>query len=713
MARCYKCMREFPDGFAICPHCGYEQAENTQDLYYLPPGTLLANGRYQIGTAVNTGGFGIVYRAWDTVFDKMIAVKEYYPGGKVTRIPGTCQVVVYSEKDKGEYARGKQDFLIEARTVARFSNLPNVVDVYDYFEANNTAHMVMEFMNGIPYSQYIRQHGGKLDLQTAMAVTHGVLEALKEVHKAKVIHCDIKPNNIFIDTAGTVKVKLFDFGAAYLAGVERKNDTLTPCYAPPELYNTKGKRGPYTDIYSVGAMMYFALTSIKPEEATDRLHEDHLIPLNKANPSVSVGVSNAVMRAMALKEDIRFQNAEQFAQALVKGNALDVEAEIRRRKRKRVLQVAATLTVLLGAGAACVFNMKRQRDENTLRPARLEVWVMADENDVAGEGSPDPITADQRFSNMTKNFQEEYGIDCQVTVIQQGQYADKINEAAQNGELPDVFDSTYLDAQYMDQLQSLDETWRLMGSPDGLLFLNAYDDKFPEKKQMPLCFQVPLVYVRQEAAPAPADGEEAETQPPESGFGSGLAEALHNVEELKDEDGAYSYSVKADDYLLYDDLLGDGCVENFYQLAKEKDRDMEDAFGMFRDGQVRYYLSDTADYQLMYEAMPGQFQVVPLGFDRYQARFDHLWSVNKSSGKAKKKAAQWLIFYMLSDRAQNALGVKSLEGVPLSETIRNNVFFEVYNGDLLQIQGHIPNVEPGGSDWIQKNLEYREKWENR
>lgn len=699
-------MKEYPDGYEICPYCGYNQVGDAQNQYYLPQGTMLANGRYQIGVVVNTGGFGIVYRAWDTVFDKMIAVKEYYPGGKVTRIPGTCQVVVYSEKDAENYAHGKEDFLVEARTVARFDTKPNVVDVYDYFEANNTAYMVMEFMGGIPYSQYIRQHGGKLDVKTAMAVTFGVLEALKEVHKARVIHCDIKPNNIFVDdSGGTIKVKLFDFGAAYLAGFERKNDTLTPCYAPPELYNTKGKRGPYTDIYSVGAMMYYALTGVKPDEATDRMQEDHLRPLHEANPQVAKGISNAVMRAMALKEDIRFQTADQFAEALTKGNALDVEAEIRRRKRRRILQVAATFTVLVGAGAICAFSMMRQRDENTLRPTSLEVWVMADENDISAGGSSDAVTADQRFANMTENFQEQYKIDCNVTVFPYDEYGDKLNEAAEKGELPDVFDSTYLASQYMDRLEPLEETRRLMEENDTAdwLFMDAYDNEFPEKKQMPLCFQMPLVYIRQAAAAGGEGAQENEFSGP-----------LHTIEELKDSDNNYSYSVRAEDYLLYDHLLGDGCVEQYSQLAQDNGWKMGDALELFTDGQVQYYLSDTGDYQLMYEKLPGQFQVAPMGFDQYQVRFDHLWSVSKSSGKSKKKAAQWLIHYMLTDRAQNALGVKSLEGLPLSAVIRDTVFFDVYNGDLLQIQSHIPNVAPaGGSQWIEEAQEYRKKWEDR
>lgn len=697
MARCYQCMKEFPDEYGICPYCGYEQSQAHQDMYYLPPGTLLGTDRrYLVGVAVNTGGFGIVYRAWDNIFNKMIAIKEYYPGGKVTRLPGSCLVVVYSEKDQTEYARGKEDFLTEARTVARFGNLPNVVDVYDFFEENNTAYMVMEYMNGILYSQYIRQHGGKLPPKTVVEVTEGVLAALEVIHKNKVVHCDIKPNNINIDETGQVKVKLFDFGAAYLDGVNRSNDTLTPCYAPPELYNTRGRRGAYTDIYSVGAMMYFALTGIKPEEATDRLQEDHLVPPHEVDSSISLGLSNTVMRAMALQEEIRFQNATQFREALNSERVASVEEEIRRRKRVRLIQVAATLAVLLAIGGFSGFRMLQQREETILHPTTLNVWVMADEND-----TDELISAEQRFDNMTKTFQDEYEIDCEVTVISADEYEDRINEAAEAGELPDIFDSTMLDPAYEKELESLDETCKLLEDRTPYLFLETYEDYFPDRKQMPLCFQLPLVFARKEVQ---TEGAEETVKIPET---------LNSLEDLRGADGAFSYSIKPDDLLIFDNMLGEDCSAQFERLAGQGGITNDNAYIMFRDGKVEYYLADTSEYQRLTQEMPAQFQVVFPDIDNYLARFDHLWSVSASAGKKQKKAAQWMIYYMLSDTAQNVLGVKSLEGIPLSRTILEEVFAQAYNGDLPDISNRSAQVSIGGSQWLEENRDYKKIWEDK
>ena len=244
MARCYQCMKEYPDGYDICPHCGYDQTSEAENLYYLPAGTVLGQGRYLVGKAVNAGGFGIVYRVWDQTFSKMVAIKEYFPSAIATRIPGTTEVRVHSNKNMREYEVGKSRFLSEARRVAKFQTNPNVVDVYDFFEENETAYMVMEFMDGMTYKQFIRSQGGKVKPDLACRVTLAVLDALSEVHRERIVHRDINPNNIFICQDG--KVKLYDFGAARLETTDMTT-ILTPCYAPPEQYITNGKQGSYTD----------------------------------------------------------------------------------------------------------------------------------------------------------------------------------------------------------------------------------------------------------------------------------------------------------------------------------------------------------------------------------------------------------------------------------------------------------------------------------
>lgn len=686
MKRCYYCMKEYPEDQQVCPHCGGSPEEN-DNLYYLQPGTFLGEGRYMIGYAVNAGGFGIVYRAWDKVFDKLIAIKEYYPGGVAARTPGTSQVLVYSDKRIREYEQGKERFLNEARKVAMFNNHPSIVDVYDFFEENNTAYMVMEFMDGLTYKAYIQSQGGRIARQTAVNVALAVLDALREVHKANIIHRDINPSNIFICRNGMVK--LFDFGAARIEAAEMST-ILTPHYAPPEQYSTMGKQGPYTDIYAVGATTYYALTGIKPEESTDRVQEDHLAAPHQVDPSIPVELSNAVMRSMALKPELRYQNTDQFRDALMnKGKVLDVEQELKRRRKRRLIQAGAVAAVLAAAGGGLFFQYQSQQAAATLQPAQLQVWLVADDNDTEE-------LAVQRFEDMTENFQTAYSqIHLEITAIPEKDYADQLNEAAQEGALPDVFDSTYLEPEYMGLLEPLAETCKLIEDTSLYLLLDQYEALFPEQKQMPLCFQVPVIYER-----LGSDGTTAE-------LGKDITlEALKREEED-------SYSIRSEDFLIYKEMLGEACVEGYQKQAQEAGRNMiYDGYDMFREGMTDFYLSDTGDYQMLTENMPKQFQVVFPWTDTCRIRLDHLWSVSAAAGDAEKKAGQWLIYYMLSDGAQHVLGIRNLEGVPLSEAICRN-FIEVYQGELGEIEQYLPKLEVGGSDWIAENNEYMKAWKSK
>lgn len=687
MTRCYNCMKEYPDGYDICPHCGYDRNKEAENRYYLPPGTMLSGGRYMIGAAINAGGFGIVYKAWDSTFAKMIAIKEYYPGGIAARTPGTTQVLIYSDKRLKEYEQGKERFLNEARKVAKFNTHPNIVDVYDFFEDNNTAYMVMEYMDGMTYKAYIRAQGGKIRQQVAVSVALAVLDALKEVHKEKIIHRDINPSNIFICNNGMVK--LFDFGAARIEATEMST-ILTPHYAPPEQYSTNGKQGAYTDIYSVGATTYYALTGIKPEESTDRVQEDHLVAPHEVDPEIPVELSNAVMRAMALKEELRFQNTDQFKDALMnKGPVRNVEEEIKRRRKMRIIQAASVLTVLAAAGGICFQRYRRQVEDSTLQAASIQVWVAADENDTEE-------SAKERFESMSKNFREAYGqVDIQVTAIPLEEYESRINSAAKDGTLPDAFDSTLLDPDYMGQLEPLDVTMNLMEDTSLYLFLDSYEQLYPDKKQMPLCFQIPVVYARRDEGGQPEN-----------------TDVFADYEELK-ADGDYSYSVRADDFMLYDEMMGSECISTYQKIAEKNGRDMlHDGYELFKDGKVNYYLSDTGDYQRMTDEMPMQFQVMFPSDAACEVRLDHLWSVSAASGKAEKKAAEWLIYYMLSDSAQQVLGVKELEGIPLSRTMCD-VFVDVYQSELSKVEEYIPEVSVRGSRWAQENKEYMKKWKGK
>jgi serine/threonine protein kinase len=210
----------------------------------------------------------------------------------------------------------KQKFLEEARLLASL-NHPGIVKVYDFFEANNTAYMVMEYLRGKSLAKLVEERGGALSEKEAVGYILKVCEALDVVHKAGYLHRDIKPENIIV--CGDGRVVLIDFGAAraYMAGkTGRMTVILTPGYAPLEQYAEQAKRGAYTDIYALGATLYYLLTGQVPVSAADRFSGVELKSVREINGRVSRQVEEAVMKAMAMRVEERPQSVEEFVRLL-------------------------------------------------------------------------------------------------------------------------------------------------------------------------------------------------------------------------------------------------------------------------------------------------------------------------------------------------------------------------------------------------------------
>ena len=289
----------------------------------LKPGVILKE-RYKIEEVIGAGGFGITYRAWDPLLQSYVAIKEYYPSGIATRSADSSKVCVPVGQEQREYHRGRIRFLKEAQDVARFQSEPNIVSIYDYLEENDTAYMVMEYLHGCTLKQYIREHGGRLDTDHILHICLSVLDALAVVHKAGMIHRDISPENIFI--CEDLTVKLIDFGAAkqvYLDGEQ----TMSVVLKPPEQYAKKDKQGPWTDIYALGATLYFAATGEKPEESFGRVLEDTIKPVCEVNPEIPRAMSQVIMRAMSVKIEDRYQTVEAMREALLAGEGQNAQME--------------------------------------------------------------------------------------------------------------------------------------------------------------------------------------------------------------------------------------------------------------------------------------------------------------------------------------------------------------------------------------------------
>ena len=282
--------------------------ENNVEISIGLPIGLILNNRYRIDSIIAMGGFGITYQAWDCTLEKKVAIKEFYPNGLVTRTEEK-QVSVYVSENEDQFEHGKKRFLREARDVSRFSNNPNVVTVFDFFEANGTAYIVMEFLEGMTLKQYIDRSGGRIDESMAINVIFALMTTLETVHNAGVVHRDIAPDNIYV--CDDKRIKLIDFGAARETTDLSQNSSsviLKHGYAPVEQYSRHGNIGPWTDVYAFGALIYYMMTGVRPLDSVDRMIEDSLEPPNRLNPSMPRAMNEVTMKALAVNAKDRYQN---------------------------------------------------------------------------------------------------------------------------------------------------------------------------------------------------------------------------------------------------------------------------------------------------------------------------------------------------------------------------------------------------------------------
>ena len=245
--------------FEVCPFCGYVEGTPPKQPHYLFPGVIL-KGRFIVGTVIGVGGFGITYKAFDSVLGVTVAVKEFYPAGLVNRAPGECRVGLLSGEKEGQFADRRKRFLMEAQSVARFGKAKDIVNVFDYFEENGTAYMIMENIEGVLLKDYLDKQGA-VEPETAMSIVMPIIEAVKKIHSKGIIHRDISPDNIFITDENEIKV--FDFGAAQLNDSKEgmaAEPVIKVGYSPLEQYRNNSRQGFYTDVYAVGAILYQLLT---------------------------------------------------------------------------------------------------------------------------------------------------------------------------------------------------------------------------------------------------------------------------------------------------------------------------------------------------------------------------------------------------------------------------------------------------------------------
>lgn len=323
---CSCCFQPVNEADRLCPACG-NPVEPETPCRLLRPGTLLKD-RYYIGKVLGEGGFGVTYAGFDVLRQRRVAVKEYFPHGIVDRDRSESPDLVPAagKEEKDYFEKGKQRFLKEAEALAGFEETDGLVRVLDYFPANNTACLVMEYLEGISLKQYLASCE-QIAVVDALNLLMPVVEALQQLHAEGLVHGDVSPDNLLlVRRGGRVTAKLIDFSAAREnASVSGKTVAMLRRYgyAPAEQYGAAADRGPWTDVYGLCATVYHCITGTRPPMAAERMREDYLPRPSALGVSIDAHTESVLLKGLSVSAGDRYATVGELLRDLLEPSAED------------------------------------------------------------------------------------------------------------------------------------------------------------------------------------------------------------------------------------------------------------------------------------------------------------------------------------------------------------------------------------------------------
>lgn len=320
---CLNCFHIMDAEQMLCENCKYLQPSTYNPTYIRPPYRIQ---QYILGRVLGHGGFAITYLAYDRSLGTRVAIKEYFPAEFANRAPDGENIVPYEGERETLFQLGKEKFIAEARLLATLRN-PNIIRIRQFIENANTAYFIMEYLEGHTLKEYIMQKGGQLSWEETKALLLPILGALEEVHSKQCYHRDIKPENIYISQNKTPI--LLDFGAArqHMSGATTNLLAfVTPGFAPAEQYSSNGVQGPWTDIYSLAATMYYALMGETPPVPQDRaLGESELIRPSDKGIEIPPREEEWLLKGLEVKWSHRPESVGQWRMMLERNFTQTVE----------------------------------------------------------------------------------------------------------------------------------------------------------------------------------------------------------------------------------------------------------------------------------------------------------------------------------------------------------------------------------------------------
>lgn len=283
---------------------------------------VVLNGRYIIQDVLGVGGFGITYRAYDLRYNVICAIKELFLSNSVRRHENKVTVLPL-EGCEGIYRHGVERFIEEASILHKINDTPYVVKITDFFQENNTAYYVMQYVEGVTLSKLVHDYGGRIPLDLACDITYKVGVSLDSIYREYAIfHRDLSPENIMIDVKGNPII--IDFGNAktHIRNSDKKMSiVLKPSFAPPEQYTGKGQ-GPWTDVYSLAGVFYYISTGVKVPPSTERVVGETYPSICNILSECRKELSDCIDQGLCLDYKKRIQNTGLLVQHMKKQPSL-------------------------------------------------------------------------------------------------------------------------------------------------------------------------------------------------------------------------------------------------------------------------------------------------------------------------------------------------------------------------------------------------------
>lgn len=642
-----------------------DEVSETPLSNHLQPDMTLKENRYRILKVVGAGGFGVVYLAFDTKLNIEVAIKELFPSSLVNRVPGEKKMVIYGKDNARQYAYLLDRFILEARSMAKFNSVKNIVNIFDCFQENNTAYIVMEYIKGKTLEQYVISHGGKLSVSNANELMCDILDGLSAIHSKGIIHRDIKPKNIFITNES--QIKIIDFGAARFSSTEeqivtRYSKVLTPGFAPPEQYRKDSKQGPYTDIYAASAVYYYMVTGTIPEISVDRVVNDDIKPLSEVAENVPECVERAVGRALELNSDLRLQSASEFKSGLL-GNKLIryVAEEKKMRFRRRMLIIAATAAALcISAVGVVAYKLTHAEDIsiNGLLSEDTSISIglpLENNSSIASAQVTAWEDAVQQFEAYVSE-NSDHKVDVDLQYLSKTTYDNSLD--------PDNLPTVICSESEHDSAE-MDSMLRLI-SDDTTILYKMYKDGSLSSDSYIIAFDPTVLYINEKLLNSLSTGTSDFT-------------TVKDILNLEHTDDINLLAVNDADVSYYSEITDISAEDSGFTPLER-----------FCMGNTVFYIGHVSDNIAIGDALPGLYKISAApDIDGVRA-IGYEWTIDTDGTKDEINAAQLLLSYLTGEDMQDTLFVQQGYMVPVNPNAFDK--FIEYNPNLGFLAAEIDNL---------------------